>query len=211
MAKTIQKNQSVLTALRSSSSIQGAGEETIRRLYEQGTLRRYEKGESVLHAKKHTDYVCFLISGKVIEYNMTLQGKRKILFVLDDLDFSAYLGPFFLENRAWYAEGYDAPDDTWLDSGYYQFGLIDRNGTILTDSCFRCLGEYGSPFCEGVAAVSLDRKWGYIDETGQLALPLIYDRAYSFDNGLAWVKIGNRCGYIDHEGKEVFFWDWDAE
>ena len=59
MAKTIQKNQSVLTALRSSSSIQGAGEETIRRLYEQGTLRRYEKGESVLHAKKHTDCVCF--------------------------------------------------------------------------------------------------------------------------------------------------------
>lgn len=84
MAKTIQKNQSVLTALRSSSSIQGAGEETIRRLYEQGTLRRYEKGESVLHAKKHTDCVCFLISGKVIEYNMTLQGKRKILFVFGE-------------------------------------------------------------------------------------------------------------------------------
>ncbi len=84
MAKTIQKNESVLTSLRNSSSIRGAGEETIRRLYEQGTLRRYDKRESVLHAKKHTDYVYFLISGKVIEYNMTLQGKRKILFVLGE-------------------------------------------------------------------------------------------------------------------------------
>ena len=84
MAKTIQKSESVLTSLESSSSIRGAGEETIRRLYEQGTLRRYDKRESVLHAKKHTDYVYFLISGKVIEYNMTLQGKRKILFVLGE-------------------------------------------------------------------------------------------------------------------------------
>ena len=84
MAKAIQKDPSVLTALGSSSSVRGAGEETIRRLYEQGTLRRYDKNESVLHAKKHTDYVCFLISGKVIEYNMTLQGKRKILFVLGE-------------------------------------------------------------------------------------------------------------------------------
>lgn len=84
MAKTIQKNQSVLTALESSSSIQGAVAETIRRLYEQGTLRRYDKRESVLHAKKQTDYVCFLISGKVIEYSITLQGKRKILFVLGE-------------------------------------------------------------------------------------------------------------------------------
>lgn len=84
MAKAIQKDPSVLTALGSSSSVRGAGEETIRRLYEQGTLRRYDKGESVLHAKKHTDHVCFLISGKVIEYNMTLQGKRKILFVLGE-------------------------------------------------------------------------------------------------------------------------------
>ena len=68
MAKAIQKDPSVLTALGSSSSVRGAGEETIRRLYEQGTLRRF----------------CFLISGKVIEYNMTLQGKRKILFVLGE-------------------------------------------------------------------------------------------------------------------------------
>ena len=84
MAKAIQKDPSVLTAMGSSSSVRGAGEETIRRLYEQGTLRRYDKNESVLHAKKHTDHVCFLISGKVIEYNMTLQGKRKILFVLGE-------------------------------------------------------------------------------------------------------------------------------
>ena len=82
MAKTIQKNQSIVDLLEASSSIQGAEKETFRKLYEQGTLRRYDKGESVLHAKKQADYVCFLMSGKVIEYNMTLQGKRKILFVL---------------------------------------------------------------------------------------------------------------------------------
>ena len=84
MAKTIQKNQSILTSLGSNSSLQGTGAETIRRLYEHGTLRRYDKREFVFHAKKQTEYVYFLISGKVIEYSMTLQGKRKILFVLGE-------------------------------------------------------------------------------------------------------------------------------
>ena len=81
MAKTIQKNRSILKSLGTCSFLQGASEDTIFKIYEQGTLRRYDKGESVLHAKRQADYVCFLMTGKVIEYNMTLQGNRKILFV----------------------------------------------------------------------------------------------------------------------------------
>ncbi len=84
MAKTIQKSQSIFLSLASRGPLQEAKAETIRRLYELGTLRSYDKREPVLHAKKHTEYVYFLISGKVIEYNMTLQGKRKILFVLGE-------------------------------------------------------------------------------------------------------------------------------
>ena len=137
-------------------------------------------------------------------YEAAMDEDGNILFVLDDLDLSAYLGPFFQENRAWYAEGYDAPDDTWSDSGYYQFGLIDRNGTILTDSCFRCLGEYGSPFCEGAAAVSLDRKWGFIDEDAKWVIPPQYDRAASFSDGLALVEKDGRLMYIDHSGAVVW-------
>ena len=89
----------------------------------------------------------------------------------------------------------------------FRWGLVNLRGEIVSEAQW-LLGDFEPmDFPEGLQLVMRDRKWGYIDETGQVALPLIYDWAYSFENGLAWVKIGGRCGYIDHEGREVFFWD----
>ncbi|MBR6030067.1 MAG: WG repeat-containing protein [Clostridia bacterium] len=48
---------------------------------------------------------------------------------------------------------------------------------------------------------------GYLDETGKLVLPFIYDRASAFDNGLARVRIGSREGWIDPHGNEIMMWD----
>lgn len=36
---------------------------------------------------------------------------------------------------------------------------------MLTEPFYCCLGEYVSPFYEGVAAVSLGSLWGYIYDT----------------------------------------------
>lgn len=93
----------------------------------------------------------------------------------------------------------------------FRWGLVNLRGEIVSDAHWQLANFEPMDFPEGLQCVMKDGKWGYIDETGAIALPLMYDRAYSFENGLAWVKIGNRCGYIDHEGREVFFWDWDAE
>ncbi|MBR0217778.1 MAG: WG repeat-containing protein [Clostridia bacterium] len=89
----------------------------------------------------------------------------------------------------------------------FRWGLVNLRGEIVSDAQWQLANFEPMDFPEGLQCVMKDGKWGYIDETGAIALPLMYDRAYSFENGLAWVKIGNRCGYIDHEGKEVFFWN----
>lgn len=89
----------------------------------------------------------------------------------------------------------------------YLGGLVNLRGEIVSEAQWQLADFEPTDFPEGLQLVMKDGKWGYIDETGQIALRLIYDRAYSFENGLARVKIGNRCGYIDHEGREVFFWD----
>ena len=89
----------------------------------------------------------------------------------------------------------------------FRWGLVNLRGEIVSDAQWQLANFEPMDFPEGLQCVMKDGKWGYIDETGAIALRLIYDRAYSFENGLAWVKIGNRCGYIDHEGKEVFFWN----
>ena len=46
--------------------------------------------------------------------------------------------------------------------------------------------EAGS-FRGGFAAVCRDGKWGYINESGELAIPLVYDKAYDFNEGVALV------------------------
>ena len=40
-------------------------------------------------------------------------------------------------------------------------------------------------------------KWGFVDETGNLVIPLKYDEAWNFSEGLAVVKNNNKYGYID--------------
>ena len=43
-------------------------------------------------------------------------------------------------------------------------------------------------FHEGLAIVSKDSKWGFIDEKGNLVIPNIYDEAYDLIDGLAIVS-----------------------
>ena len=54
-------------------------------------------------------------------------------------------------------------------------------------------------------------KWGFIDKFGKEVIPLIYDYAKNFDDGLAQVKKGDKWGFIDKNGKEVTpFFNYDC-
>ncbi len=46
--------------------------------------------------------------------------------------------------------------------------------------------------------------WGYLSETGELAIPAVYEEAFPFaQNGLAAVKKNGAWGYVNTEGEEV--------
>lgn len=60
-------------------------------------------------------------------------------------------------------------------------------------------------FCEGVACVKRNGKWGYIDETGKEITPFIYDEAGDFCEGIALVKENDKLRYVDKDGKQVFY------
>jgi hypothetical protein len=61
----------------------------------------------------------------------------------------------------------------------------------------------GGNFHEGLARVSLNKKWGFIDKTGKEVIPLKYDKAWGFYEGLAEVLLGDKWGFIDKEGNEI--------
>ena len=58
-------------------------------------------------------------------------------------------------------------------------------------------------FNEGLAAVQILDKWGYIDKRNQWVIPARYKSAYNFEDGMARVSQNDKYGYIDKKGKVV--------
>lgn len=69
-------------------------------------------------------------------------------------------------------------------------------------------------FSEGYAAFQEDNKWGFIDHSGEIVIPAVYDEVGNFSEGLAWVVRRTpegkyEIGFINHDGMVVIpFWDW---
>lgn len=74
--------------------------------------------------------------------------------------------------------------------------------TVITEA-IPCRYDNAEDFSEGLAAVKLDGKWGFIDKMGNEVVPLEYEQVDSFSEGLAAVKQNGKWGYIDKAGKEV--------
>ena len=48
-----------------------------------------------------------------------------------------------------------------------------------------------------------NKKWGFVDETGELVIPYKYEQASGFYEGLAAVRVKGKWGYIDKSGEVV--------
>lgn len=81
---------------------------------------------------------------------------------------------------------------------------IDKTGKYITG----CIFDEAWEFCEGLAPVELNKKFGFIDRTGKSVIKPQFDSAESFYNGLAKVTIRKEdwiyMGFIDRSGRYVF-------
>ncbi|MES2515131.1 MAG: WG repeat-containing protein [Bacteroidota bacterium] len=82
------------------------------------------------------------------------------------------------------------------------YGYIDKTGNFVIQ--FDDYDE-GGEFKEGLAPVSVDSKFGYINKQGKFIGERIYHSAGSFVNGLSCVQLedGGKWGYADKTGKLV--------
>lgn len=63
--------------------------------------------------------------------------------------------------------------------------------------------ELHGNFCDGLARVRLNKKWGYIDTTGAIIIPIKYNEAESFSEGFGRVRLGHKWGLYDKTGREI--------
>ena len=65
-------------------------------------------------------------------------------------------------------------------------------------------------FMGGLYRVKKDGKWGFIDKTGKVVIPLVYDDVGYFTEGLCWVRKRDhdteeyKYGFIDKKGVSLF-------
>lgn len=80
-------------------------------------------------------------------------------------------------------------------------GFIDKTGRIV----IALRDGYGPrfDFSEGLAAMGLNGKYGFIDKTGTVVIQPQYDAVESFHEGLAPVRIGDKWGVINTSGQLI--------
>jgi len=103
------------------------------------------------------------------------------------------LGPYFLafpfsQGHARVKTGVRSGSDDWL---------IDTSGTLLTK---KPLVLDGIRFSEGLIAIRQDRKLGYMDLDGNIAVEPRYDQGGEFAEGLAAVQLQGHWMFIDKTG-----------
>ena len=65
-------------------------------------------------------------------------------------------------------------------------------------------------FNEGMEAVAKGEAWGFINDKGQLIIPMNYTNARCFSGGLAPVcNVKGQWGYIDKDGKTVLSFQYN--
>lgn len=66
-------------------------------------------------------------------------------------------------------------------------------------------------FDEDYAAVEVNKKWGFIDKSGNMVIPCKYDfKPMRFSEGLASISLNEREGFIDKTGRVVIPFSYDV-
>lgn len=88
----------------------------------------------------------------------------------------------------------------------YRYAYINRHGEIISDSLYDP-ARYSQDV--GLAVVSQNGQFGYIDENGKRKIPLQYDEAYAFMGGQARVKKDGKYGFINSRGEAITPMEYD--
>lgn len=128
-----------------------------------------------------------------------LTERDKVFYVIDKLGKEIPLEAKDVENIWHFSEGLGI-----IEVAGQRWGFVDGKGKTVIEPLFDGTGYFHGGYAW---ARSHKGKLGYINKTGQWAIPPQFEVAKDFDleSGLAVVKINGNWGYTDSEGKISYF------
>lgn len=103
------------------------------------------------------------------------------------------------ETQAYLAD-YESPGDG-------RWGFLNTAGILVIDPVF----DDVTPFSEGLAAVNQKGKWGYIDHTGKVIIPINYKSAWAFHDNKARVRpFDSPDCFVGKDGRVLASGEWSA-
>lgn len=103
-----------------------------------------------------------------------------------------------------------------VEPQYVGFALPRRGKRLIAVNSGKLTVASSTSFSDPAGRIMMysqasEARWGFIDETGRMAIAPIYEDAWPFDeSGLAGVKQNGRWGFIDETGKIVIRPQFDA-
>ena len=90
----------------------------------------------------------------------------------------------------------------------YKWGVINTKGEIIIPFTFDKIYH----FSEGLAEVNLNNKRGFVDKTGKVVVPILYDFNYGgtfFKSGIVRIALNHKKGIIDKKGNTIIPFQYD--
>lgn len=78
-------------------------------------------------------------------------------------------------------------------------GFKNKQGEVVIKADYK----YPADFHDGLLCAIIDDKFGYVDITGKIEIPFIFERATTFYKGFAAVQLNKNLSIINKKGKEV--------
>lgn len=113
--------------------------------------------------------------------------------------------PKKLEDVGGYSENFIRVMRTYQNKKRWMFLKTDGE-TVILPEC-NLVDNFSEGLARTIKIIDPEKEiamYGFIDSTGRQVIPIKFDDATSFANGLAWIKNDTVRGYINTKGKVVF-------
>lgn len=179
------------------------------KVYQQGTIKINPGANQILFSHRGDRLRCYINENEIVQYTFDKEQSWGNFMRWENLQIFTKDKKMVIALDKVVLKGYPAytkyPEEIAMAKEAEEIKIQAEK--VIRDSLIREKLKQQLKFSEGLAAIEIKEKWGFIDSTGKEIVSFKYDYAENFNSGLAMVRTGKypdyTHGFIDKQGKEI--------